>query len=108
MTRIICVNVEPYDYARRVDAQGCGALVKACAGARNIEPSHGTVAGPQEAMINGKAVVEGSRDRLRWGNTGGERPYTAGGIGRCIKCGEAAVGVSHKDTKIAPRRGFPK
>jgi hypothetical protein len=28
---IFCVNVESHDYARRVDAQGCGALVKACA-----------------------------------------------------------------------------
>ena len=84
---ISCVNVEPHDYARRGDAQGCGALVKACAGARDIERSHGTVAGPQEAMINGKAVVEGSRDRPRRGNTGGERPYTAGGIGPCIECG---------------------
>jgi hypothetical protein len=87
VTRIICVYVEPHDYARRVDAQGCGALVKAGAGARDIERSHGTVAGPQEAMINGKAVVEGSRDRPRRVNTGGERPYTAGGIGRRIECG---------------------
>ena len=93
---IICVNVEPHDYARRVDAQGCGALVKACACARDIERSHGTVAGAQEAMINGKAIVEGSSNRVRRGNTGGKRPYTARGIGRCIERGESAVRLRTK------------
>jgi hypothetical protein len=84
---IFCVNVEPHDYARRADAQWYGALVKACTGARDIERSHGTVAGPEAAMFNGKVVVEGSRDRLGWGNFGGERPYAAAGIGCCIEGG---------------------
>ena len=99
--QIICINVEPHDYARRSDAQGCGALVKAPTCAREIERSHGTFAGAQEAMINGKAIVEGSDDRVLRGNTGGKRPYTARGIGRCIECGESAVGGPHE-------RDFPK
>jgi hypothetical protein len=65
---IFCVNVETHDCARRVDAQWYSALVKACAGARDIERSHGAIAGPQEAMFHGKAVVEGSGDRLRLGD----------------------------------------
>jgi hypothetical protein len=76
---IVCINIESHDYARRVDAQRCGALVKACAGARGIERRHGTVAGPQEAMVNGKAVVEGSRDRGIRRNTGWNDHIQQGG-----------------------------
>jgi len=93
---IICVNVEPHNYARRGDAQGCGALVKTCACARGIERSHGIVGSAQEAMINGKAIVEGSGDRARRGNTRGKRPYTAKRIGR--------FGGPHEDAKISPKR----
>jgi hypothetical protein len=95
---------EPHNDARRGDAQGCGGLVKTCTCARRIERSHGTVGSAQEAMINGKAIVEGSGDRARRGNTGGKRPYTARRIGRCIECGQSAFGGPHEDAKISPKR----
>jgi hypothetical protein len=73
--------------------------------ARGIERGQGAVASTQEAVINVKAVVEGSRDRVRRGNTGGERPYTARGIGRRIECGDGAVGRTK--TRKLPPKGFP-
>ena len=53
-------------------------------------------------MINGKTVVEGSRDRPSRVHTGGERPDTAGGISRRIECGEGAICDSHENTEVPP------
>ena len=104
--RAIFVNVEPHDYALRVDAQGHGALVRKLvefrASTRDVERSHATVSGPQEAMISVMAVVKGSGDHLRRGNSGGKREYTARIIGRCIECDEGTAAGPHEDTKIAP------
>jgi hypothetical protein len=70
--RAIFVNVKPHDYALRVDAQGYGALARKFVGfrasTRDVERSHATVSGPQEAMVSGRAIVKGSRDHPRRGN----------------------------------------
>jgi hypothetical protein len=66
--RAIFVNVEPHDYALRVDAQGYSALVRKLVGfrasTRDVERSYPTVSGPQKAMIRVMAVVAGTTRRL--------------------------------------------
>jgi hypothetical protein len=59
---IACVSVGSRNLPLWIDAEGEGALEVARPRARRIERGDGSVAGPQEAMVNVMAIVVVSRD----------------------------------------------